>query len=405
MRIVVGIDAGSSKTRTLVAEVEERAEVLRVIGAGVVRSRGIRRGVVVDASEAAATVAESIRLAEESSGCAIERAYVGLSGAHVATVGSRGVVGISARTDTVSLPDAERAVEVAQVAATSQGRSPLHVIPHRYVVDGHDVGFDPVGEQGAVLDVETHVVTGSTEAIGGLVAAVEAAGVEVDDLVVSSLAAGGLLLTAAEYEAGAVVVDIGAGTTDIAVFDDRSIWHVASLGVGGEHITADVAAGLGVEVDVAEQVKIRHGHARAGLVAPRERFDLPSSNGGAAGTVHRWKLAEIIERRARAILSMVGEEIERSGRSRGLAGGVVLCGGTALLSGLVDLTRDLLALPVRLAALPEAEGLEGLHMGPSQAVAMGLVEWGRTGVLPGVRPEADSGGERVRNWLQALLPG
>ncbi len=403
LRTVVGIDVGSSKTRTFVGQVEGEAK-LRLIGGGIVPSRGIRRGVVVDAGEAAGAIAESTRLAEEQSGYEIERAFVGLSGAHVRSGPGRGVVGVSSRKEAVSLPDAERAADVAQVAAVSEGRTAVHVVPQRYVVDGRDVGFDPVGKRGSVLEVEALVVTGATEAIDGLSEAVAKAGIEIDGLVATGLAAGSALLSEAECQDGVAVVDIGAGTTDIAVFGERTVWHVASLGVGGEHVTADIAAGLGIGLELAEEVKVRHAHSQSRLVAPRERFDLQGAPGAAAKSVHRWRLAEIVEARVREILSMVGEEIRRSGRLHQLAGGIVLCGGTSLLPGLAALADETLSLPARLGHVDMVVESEGASCGPSQMAAMGLVEWGRTGRRPRVRPEADSGGERVLNWLRALLP-
>jgi cell division protein FtsA len=402
LRTVVGIDVGSSKTSTFVGEVEGE-DTLRLIGAGVVASRGIRRGVVVDGPEAAAVIAQSVQMAEERSGYQIERAYVGVGGSHIRSAASRGVVGVSSRKEAVALPDAERALEVAQVAAVSDGRTALHVIPQRYRLDGRDVGFEPVGARGAVLELEALVVTGSSGAIQGLRNVLSEAGVEIDGLVAASLAAGSALLSEAEGEDGVALVDIGAGTTDIAVFGERAVWHVASLGIGGEHVTADVAAGLGVDFDTAEEVKILQGHARSGLVAPRERFDL-KGNGGATKAVHRWRVAEIVEARVREILSMAAQEIRRSGRWDCLPQGVVLCGGTSLLPGLVELARELWGLPVRLGCVEQVEQQDGKVESAPQAAAVGLVEWGRTGTRAPVRPEADSGGERVLNWLRALLP-
>ena len=306
--------------------------------------------------------------------------------------------------EALTLPDAERAVDVAQVAAVSAGREAIHVIPQRYTVDGRDVGFDPVSERGSVLEVEALVVSGSIGGIEGLKNAVATAGIEIDGLVASGLAAGSAVLSEDECRAGVAAVDIGAGTTDIAVFGERTVWHVASLGVGGEHVTADVAAGLGIGVDAADKIKVRYGHAQSGLVAPRERFDLRPLPDAVAKSVHRWKLAEIIEARVREILSMVGEEIRRCGRCHSLPEGIVLCGGTSVLPGLVELADETLSQPVRLGKVEDTIEAEGAVCGPSQMAAMGLVEWGRTGTRPRVRPEADGGGERVLNWLRALLP-
>nr|HID14226.1 cell division protein FtsA [Anaerolineae bacterium] len=404
-RTIVGIDVGSSKVCTLVGEVDEEGDV-RVIGVGLVPSRGIRKGVVVNVAEATAAIAASVEKAERTSGYEIGRAYVGLSGTHISSLNSRGVVGISRREHGIMLEDVDRALDAARAIAVPHNREVVHVIPRGYVVDGQSGVRDPVGMYGFRLEVEAHIVTGSSTAIQNLVKCVEEAGVEVDELVLASMAAGDAVLTDTEREMGVVLADIGAGTTDIAIFIDGTVWHTVTLGLGGEYITGDIAIGLRLPPGTAEQVKVRYGHARAAQVPPEERFTVSPFGGGTPQVVPRWKLAEIIEARAEEILSMVQQEIKRSGYDGLLPAGVVLCGGTAQLSGLQELGRDILGLPVRVGAPQELRGLVDMVSSPAHAVGAGLMGWGVTvDTRPRLRKPGPSLGRRFLDWLRVFLPG
>ena len=259
-RTIVGIDVGSSKICTLVGEINEENE-LRVIGVGLVPSRGIRKGVVVNVADAMGAVATSIEKAERTSGYKIERAYVALSGTHLSSLNSRGVVGISRREHGITLEDVDRVLDAAHAVAVPHNQEVVHVIPRGYVVDGQSGVRDPVGMHGFRLEVEAHIVTGSSTSIQNLTKCVETAGVAVDELVLASIAAGHAVLTDTEQEMGVVLADIGEGTTDIAIFIDGAVWHTVTLGVGGEYITGDIAIGLRLPPTVAEQVKVNHGHS------------------------------------------------------------------------------------------------------------------------------------------------
>jgi cell division protein FtsA len=403
-RTIVGIDVGSSKVCTLVGEVGDGET--RVIGVGQVPSRGIRKGVVINVADATASIAASVEAAERVSGYKIERAYVGLCGTHVSSLNSRGVVGISRREDGISAEDVERVLDAAHAIAVPHNQEVVHVIPRSYVVDGQSGVRDPVGMHGFRLEVEAHIVTGSTTAIQNLVKCVEGARVEVDELVLSSIAAGDAVLTETEREMGVVLADIGAGTTDIAIFIDGTVWHTVTLGVGGEYITGDIAIGLRLPPAVAEEIKVQRGHALAAQVPPDEHFTVPAPGGGTPQVVPRWKLAEIIEARVEEIISMVQQEIKRSGYDGLLPAGVVLCGGTAQLSGIQELGRDTFGLPVRVGAPRELYGLVDRISGPSHAVGAGLMGWGVTmDTRPQLRKPIPGAGGRFFKWLRALLPG
>lgn len=402
---VVGIDVGSSKICTLVGEIREDAG-LRIIGVGIVPSRGLRKGAIVNLTEATAAIAASVREAERASGYRIERAYVSISGPHIASLNSRGVIAVPRREEGVTVEDVDRALDAAGAVAIPYNRELLHIIPRHYIVDGQEGIRDPVGMYGFRLEVEAHVITASSMVIQNLVKGVAAAGVEVEEMVLGPLAAGDAVLTENEREVGVVLVDIGGGTTDIAIFIDGTVWHTASLGIGGEYITNDIAIGLRLPTEVAEQVKIRYGHARPTQVGQEERF--PAEPFGESGPqmLPRWKMAEIIEARAAEILEMVQTDIQRSGYDGLLPAGIVLCGGIAQLPGILELAREVLGLPVRVGRPQGLVGLVDRIGGPAFATAAGLMSWGMT---TDVRRPLPKGGpslaKRLREWLRALLPG
>jgi len=404
-RTIVGIDVGSSKVCTLVGEVDDEGDV-HVIGVGLVRSRGVRKGAVVNVADATAAIAASVEQAERTSGYKIERAYVALSGTHVSSLNSRGVVGISRREHGISVEDVDRVLDAAHAVAVPHNQEVVHVIPRGYVVDGQDDVRDPVGMHGFRLEVEAHIVIGSSTFIQNLVKCVEGAGVEVDELVLASIAAGDAVLMDTEREMGVVLADIGAGIVDIAIFIDGTVWHTVTLGLGGEYITGDIGIGLRLPPDVAEGVKIEHGHARAAQVPPEDRFTVPSFGGESRQVVPRWKLAEIVEARAEEMLSMIQQEIKRSGYDGLLPAGVVLCGGTAQLPGIQELARDIFGLPVRVGAPQSLHGLVDQVSSPAHAVGAGLIEWGGTvDTRPQFRKPGPGFGKRFLNWLRVFLPG
>jgi cell division protein FtsA len=404
-RTIVGIDVGSSKVCTLVGEVGDDGET-RVIGAGEVDSRGIRKGVVINVADATASITASVEAAERMSGYKIERAYVGLSGTHISSLNSRGVVGISRREDGITVEDVDRVLDAAHAIAVPHNQEVVHVIPRSYVVDGQTGVRDPTGMQGFRLEVEAHIVTGSTTAIQNLIKCVEGARVEVDELILASIAAGDSVLTETEREMGVVLADIGAGITDIAIFIDGTVWHTVTLGVGGEYITGDIAIGLRLPPTVAEEIKVQHGHALAAQVSPDDHFTVPAFGGGSPQMVPRWKLAEIVEARVEEIVSMIRQEIKRSGYDGLLPAGIVLCGGTAQLSGVQELGRDIFELPVRVGTPQGIYGLVDRISSPSHAVGAGLMGWSVTmDTRPQLHRPVPSLGGRFFKWLRALLPG
>jgi cell division protein FtsA len=403
-RSVVGIDVGTHRILVLVGEIAEHGE-LRIVGVGRVPARGIKKGVVVNVAQATASIAEAVEQAEQSSGYQIERAYVGVTGAHITSRNSTGVVGVSRRDHGIGTDDIDRVLEAAGAIVLPQNQELVHILPRSYTVDGQEGVRNPLGMHGFRLEVEAHVVMGSSTALQNLRKCVNEAGVQIGELVLNSMASGNSVLSENEKDMGVVLVDIGEGTVDIAIFIEGTIWHTKSLALGGEYITNDIAIGLRLPGPVAEQVKLTHGHCVAKQVAEDERFAVSPYGEGNPIPVARWKLAEIIQARCEEILENVQQEIKRSGYDGLLPAGVVLCGGTAQLPALRDLARSIFDLPVQIGIPKEISGLTDKVSGPDAAVAVGLVKW---------TPMWEEGGgwrtvrtpwfKRAMSWFRHLLP-
>jgi len=406
-RSIVGIDIGSHKVSVLVGEIGEGGTT-RVVGVGQVPSHGIRKGMVVNVTEATAAIAEAVERAEQSSGYQIERAFVGVSGTHITSRNSQGVVGVSRRDRGITPDDIDRALEAAGAIVLPQNQELLHIIPRTYTVDGQEGVRDPLDMHGFRLEVEAHVVMGAITAMQNLTKCVEGAGVQVSELVLTSLAAGNACLSKTEKEMGVVLIDIGEGTTDLAIFIEGTVWHTCSLAMGGEYITNDIAIGLRLPAEVAEQIKLHHGHALATQVAEDERFTISPYGETTPVVVPRWKLAEIIQARVEEILEGVQQEIKRSGYDGLLPAGLVICGGTAQLPGLPELARDMFGLPVQIGLPHNLTGLTDQVSHPAAAAAVGLMQWQPLWEELGGnnwKGSRNAWWKRFIPWLRTLLPG
>ncbi len=373
-RSVVGIDIGTSRVLVLVGEIDEKGD-MRVVGVGNAPTKGIKKGVIVHVAQATASISDAVQQAEQTSGYQIERAYVGVTGAHLSSRNSTGVVGVTRRDRGIMLDDVDRVLEAAGAIVLPQSQELIHILPRAYTVDGQGGVREPLGMHGFRLEVEAHVVMGASTALQNLRKCVQGAGIQIGELVLTSLAAGKAVLSDADKEMGVVLVDIGEGTTDIAIFIDGTIWHTKSLPMGGEYITSDIAIGLRLPSTSAEQVKLRHGHAISSQVAEDERFSISQYGEGTAIAFPRWKLAEIIQARCEEILENVQQEVKRSGYDGLLPAGVVICGGTALLPGLRELAGSIFDLPVQIGMPEGISGLTDKVSGPDAAVGVGLVRW------------------------------
>jgi cell division protein FtsA len=408
-RTIVAIDDGTTKICTLVAEAQGDDQ-LRIIGVGITPSRGLHKGVVVNVQEATESIRASVRKAERISGYGIASAFVAVGGGHITAINSRGVVGISRGQRGITRFDVERALDAARAIAIPHNREIIHTIPRGYVVDGQDGVKDPLGMKGIRLEVEAHIVTGASTSVSNLVTCVRDAGVEIDDLILQPLASGEAVLQATEREMGVVLADVGGGTTDVAIFLEGSIWHTVVIETGGEHLTQDVAVGLRTPRATAEDLKNKYGHAIAASLDHDELIEVTSFGNGGRQNVSRLRLAEVIEARAEEIISLVLREVKRSGYDGLLAAGLVLCGGSAQLTGFRDLAVQLLDLPVRVGAPHNLQGLTDTLESPAYATAVGVLQW----ALHEEREEIDHSRPRrppsdfwrkVREWLAVFLPG
>ncbi|MGC8837797.1 MAG: cell division protein FtsA [Anaerolineae bacterium] len=403
---IVGVDVGTTKICVLIGEVTER-ESLRIVGMGEVASRGLDEGVVVNVREATRAIGEAIRQAEQFSGYPVERVWVGVGGTHITATNSRAAVAVANPRRGVTKEDVERVLRAARTIVIPQNRDIIHVIPRSYTVDDQPGIMDPEGMQGFRLEVDAHVVTGSSTAIGNLVRCVEGAGVEVQGLVVQALASAEAVLTPQERKMGAVLADIGGGTTDIGVFINESICHTTVLRVAGNHLTNDLAIGLRAPFTTAEEVKRRFGHALVAEVPQDEAIEVALFGDSGRQPVLRTYVAEILEARAEEILTLIMREVKRSGFDGLLPAGLVLCGGSANLAGLRELGRSVLGLPTRIGVPRGVEGLVEKVSDPAYATSVGILLWAwrETRALE-VQPAKRETGlwARVLEWLRMFLP-
>ncbi len=374
-RVIVGVDVGTTKICALIGEVDQDNR-LNIVGVGMAPSQGLRRGMVVNIDEAAAAIREALDKTERISGYKIGTALVGIAGSHITSQNSRGIVAVSPNMHEISQPDIERAIEAARAQPLPHNREVLHVIPREYVVDGEAGIHDPLGMSGNRLEVETHIVTGAVTSIHNLIKCIEKTGIEIDDIVLEPLASSEAVLTGAERDLGVAMIDIGGGTTDLAIFINGSIWHTAVIGIGGNHLTNDIAVGLRTPFNVAEDMKKKYGSAVAERIDVNEMIKIPTFDNSAGEAVSRRFLCEIIEARMREMLMLVHEEVRNAGYQGVLPAGVVLTGGSSQLTDLVDLARDVLAMPARIGGPAQLTGLVDSINGPAFSTAVGLLSWG-----------------------------
>ena len=374
--IVVGLDFGTSKVCAIVAERnDDYPGGIHVLGIGHTPSEGLNRGVVVNIEKTVRSVERAVELAQSQSGVKITSVSVGIAGDHIQSFPSRGVVTISNPDRVVTQQDMERLMEDAKRVNIPADRRILHVIPQEYIVDGQDGIYDPVGMSGLRVEVNVHIITGLVTAAQNIYRCVERAGLAVNDIVLEPLASNYAVLDDDEKEVGVALVDIGGGTTDIAVFEDKTIRHTAVIGMAGRMLTDDIRKVLGIIGDQAERVKREYGYAMEEMVLNDEVFMIPGIGGRKPMEISKRTLAQIIQPRMEEILEFVMLELKKSGYLRRLSAGVVLTGGGALLRGMADLAQQVLGLPVKVG-IPA--GLGGSALAPEvespiYSTAVGLV--------------------------------
>ena len=370
-RYVVGLDIGTSKICCVVGEPKPDGET-QIVGVGEAPSRGLRKGVVVNLEATVEAVKAAVTEAETMAGTRIDTVTVGIAGGHIRSFNSRGVVAVSSKDRTVSREDVRRVMDAARAVSIPQDREILHVLPQEYVLDLQGGITAPEGLVGSRLEANVHIVTAATTSIQNLVTCANRAGIEVGDTVLEQLASAECVLSEDERDLGVALIDIGGGTTDLALFERGSIWHTAVLPVGGDHFTNDLAVGLRTPIPDAERLKKKHGCALAALVQEGEPIEVPTVGGRKPRLLTQQVLAEILQPRAEEIFSLIQQEIVRAGFERTLNAGVVLTGGGCLLPGVLEVAEQVFESPVRLGRAAAIDGLIVPPAGPQYATAVGL---------------------------------
>ncbi|MDD5191419.1 MAG: cell division protein FtsA [Dehalococcoidales bacterium] len=372
-KTVSAIDVGTTKVCTLIAEVGESGQ-MRIAGVGLVPSKGLHKGMVVNINEAKESIRESVKKAEQSSGYRVDSAYVGVTGRHISGTNNRGMVAVTRNDRLVRPDDLRRVLQNAQSLKMPSEQKILHMIPRRYGVDGQEDVQNPVGMHGFKLDVETHVITAAASSVQNLVKCIRGVGVDVEDLVFEALASSEAVLTQDEKQAGVILADIGGGTTDISVFKDGAIWQTAIVPVAGYQFTRDIAIGLGLPFEVAEQMKKKYGTVMPVYETKAENDAIPVPNNG--HNVSYQGLCDIVRARMEELLRLIILELPRTEQDALVPGGLVLTGGSSNLAGIDALGRDVLKMPVRVGNPINMNGIGDNLTDPAYATAIGLLLWG-----------------------------
>jgi cell division protein FtsA len=393
----VGLDIGTTKISCIIADLTGSGE-LRVVGIGNAASEGLRRGVVVDLEKTVLSIQRAVEEAERMAGIPVRGVHAGIAGDHIRSINSRGVIAVSRKDNEIGDADVERVVEAAKAIAIPMDREIIHVIPQEFIVDDQNGIKDPVGMSGVRLEAEVHIITGAVTSAKNICRSIQRAGLKVFDLVLEPLASSHAVLGPDERDLGVALLDIGGGTTDVAVFFEGSIRHTAIVPFGGANVTNDIAIGLRTPIDKAEHIKIQHGCALTSLVSAHEAVLVSGVGGRVDREISRHVLTSMIEPRMEEIFSLANKEVKKNHFAELLGGGVVLTGGTSLMPGVVELAEQVFEMPVRLGAPQGLGGLSASVADPRFSTGVGLV-------LHAAKAECSDNGVRDRPGLGARRAG
>ncbi|MEZ5542490.1 MAG: cell division protein FtsA [Pseudomonadota bacterium] len=400
--LIVGLDIGTSKVVAIVGEVLPGGE-LEVIGIGSHPSRGLKKGVVVNIESTVHSIQRAVEEAELMAGCQIHSVYAGIAGSHIRSLNSHGIVAI--RDKEVTPGDVERVIDAARAVAIPADQKILHILPQDFVIDNQEGIREPVGMSGVRLEAKVHMVTGAVSAAQNIIKCVRRCGLEVDDIILEQLASSYSVLTEDEKELGVCIVDIGGGTTDIAVFTEGAIRHTAVIPIAGDQVTNDIAVALRTPTQHAEEIKIKYACALTQMASADESIEVPSVGDRPPRQLARHTLAEVVEPRYEELLTLIQAELRRSGFEDLVASGIVLTGGSAKIEGLVDLAEEIFHMPVRLGVPQYVTGLVDVVRNPIFATGVGLLLFGHhnrdqrsmdIGLGKGIRGVWD----RMKGWFQ-----
>ncbi|MCI4445382.1 MAG: cell division protein FtsA [Candidatus Aminicenantes bacterium] len=373
---LVGLDIGTKKTVAIIGEITEEHKV-EIIGIGVTDSRGLRKGVVVNLDQTISAIKRAQEEAELMAGVEIDSAYVGISGSHIKSFNSRGVVAVSGKNREITREDIRRVIDQARALSIPPDREILHIIPQEFIVDEQDGIKDPLGMSGIKLEVNVHIVTSAITSLQNLKNCLERAGIGIQEIVLNQIATSYAVLTHDERELGVGLIDIGAGTTEVAIFERGSLWYTSTIPLGGDNFTNDIAVGLRTPIPEAEKIKKKYGCVALPVTEEPETIDVPPvGKGRKSRLLSRQILADIIQPRAEEIFRLVDADIKRMGYEKSLNSGIVLTGGTALLDGLEEVAEEIFDLPVRRGDPNYVSGLIDRVSTPDYATAVGLILYG-----------------------------
>ena len=400
--LIVGLDIGTSKIVAIVAELQPEG-TLKVIGLGQHVSRGLKKGVVVNIESTMQSIQRALEEAELMADCKINNVYTGIAGSHIKSLNSHGMVKI--KDAEVSQMDVDRVVETARAIALPADQQIIHILTQEFIIDGQEDVREPLGMSGMKLEVKVHIVTGAVAAAQNIVKCIKRCGIEVSDLILQPLASSLAVLTEDEKELGVCLVDIGGGTTDIAVFKQGAIRHTAVVPIAGDQMTNDVAVAFRTPTQSAEEIKIKHGCALRQLADPREIVEVPGVDGRDPRQLSVQTLAEVLEPRVVELYELVLNELRRSGMEEMIASGIVITGGSAMMRGMVELGEEIFHMPVRLGMPRYVGGLSEVVSNPRYATGVGLVLMGKQQLERHLNGQLESNSftrilEKMKSWFQ-----
>jgi len=396
--LIVGLDIGTSKVVAIVGEIS--GDEIEIIGLGSNRSRGLKKGVVVNIESTVHSIQRAIEEAELMAGCEIHSVFAGIAGSHIRSLNSHGIVAI--RDHEVAIGDVDRVIDAARAVAIPADQKILHILPQEFVIDHQEGIKEPIGMSGVRLEAKVHIVTGAVSAAQNIIKCVRRCGLEVDDVILEQLASSYAVLTEDEKELGICLVDIGGGTTDIAVFTDGAIHHTAVIPIAGDQVTNDIAVALRTPTQHAEDIKVQYACALTQLANVDETIDVPSVGERPSRRLSRQTLAEVVEPRYEELFTLIQAELRRSGFEDLVAAGIVLTGGSSKMEGVVELAEEIFHMPVRIGIPQHVSGLVDVVKNPIYSTGVGLLLFGRKQMQEGFSPLRASGGllERMKSWFQ-----
>ena len=400
--LIVGLDIGTSKIVAIVAELMPEGE-LKVIGLGQHDSRGLKRGVVVNIDSTVGAIQRALEEAELMADCKITSVYTGIAGSHIRSLNSHGVVKI--KDAEVGQPDVDRVIEMAQAISLPNEQQILHILTQEFIIDGQEDVREPMGMSGMKLEVKVHIVTGAVAAAQNIIKCVKRCGLEVNDLVLQPLASSYSVLTEDEKELGVCLVDIGGGTTDIAVFKQGAIRHTGVIPIAGDQITNDIAVAFRTPTQNADEIKIRHGCALQQLADQGLMVEVPGADNREPRQLSHPILVEVIEARAKEIYELVQAELRRSGFEQMIPAGIVITGGTSMMRGMVELGEEILHTSIRLGLPTGVGGLSEVVSNPRYATGVGLLLMGKQQLERHLQDQIETTSfgrlwERMKQWFQ-----